>query len=301
MYAHVGEDDSVAAIVNHPAFSGFGRFILPGEDDQDDTGMRLNEIDPLLPLHNHIAPDTTVRVINHMIDEINDGKTIFYDLYTLEQKQQDPRKGSTGLFFFRGTPGAPFAVICPGGGFAYVGSIHEGFPYAVELSTLGYNAFVLHYRVGDDRVRDEVAATEDLAAALSYIFRNAETLEVSTGDYSLWGSSAGARVAATIGSEGASGSGGDDLPRPSVVVMAYTGHPHFSRGDPPTFVTVCENDRIVDVRTVERRVEAMRNAGVEVEYRKYRHAGHGFGLGIGTDAEGWIGHAIRFWERHISR
>lgn len=83
--------------------------------------------------------------------------------------------------------------------------------------------------------------------------------------------------------------------------MAYTGHPHFSRGDPPTFVTVCENDRIVDVRTVERRVEAMRNAGVEVEYRKYRHAGHGFGLGIGTDAEGWIGHAIRFWERHISR
>ena len=47
-------------------------------------------------------------------------------------------------------------------------------------------------------------------------------------------------------------------------------------------------------------LEAMREAGIDVEYRKYQHAGHGFGLGIGTDAEGWIEHAIRFWENHIS-
>jgi hypothetical protein len=55
MYAHVSENDSVAAIVNHPAFTGFGRFILPGEDGQDDTDIQLNEIGPLLPLHNHIT------------------------------------------------------------------------------------------------------------------------------------------------------------------------------------------------------------------------------------------------------
>jgi len=51
---------------------------------------------------------------------------------------------------------------------------------------------------------------------------------------------------------------------------------------------------------VERRVENLRNAGVEVEYRRYRNAGHGFGLGVGTDAEGWIEYAIKFWEKHIS-
>jgi hypothetical protein len=38
-----------------------------------------------------------------------------------------------------------------------------------------------------------------------------------------------------------------------------------------------------------------------VDYREYPGVGHGFGLGIGTSAEGWIGKAIRFWTRHQSR
>lgn len=42
----------------------------------------------------------------------------------------------------------PFALIFPGGGFAYVGSLHEGFPLADALSRKGCNAFVLHYRTG---------------------------------------------------------------------------------------------------------------------------------------------------------
>jgi acetyl esterase/lipase len=32
---------------------------------------------------------------------------------------------------------------------------------------------------------------------------------------------------------------------------------------------------------VDRRVGNLRNAGIEVEYRKYKNAGHGFGLGVG--------------------
>ena len=39
-------------------------------------------------------------------------------------------------------------MIAPGGGFAYVAAVHEGFPYAVEISNRGYNAFVLKYRAG---------------------------------------------------------------------------------------------------------------------------------------------------------
>jgi len=33
--------------------------------------------------------------------------------------------------FLRGKPGAPFAIIALGGGFAYVASVHEGFPYTI--------------------------------------------------------------------------------------------------------------------------------------------------------------------------
>ncbi len=124
-------------------------------------------------------------------------------------------------------------------------------------------------------------------------------LGVGTKDYSLWGSSAGARMAANIASNGAAAFGGDDLPRPSMVVIAYTGHSAFSKNDPPAFVMVSEDDRIVNVATVEKRVREMRNAGIEVEYHRYRDAGHGFGIGVGTDAAGWIENAIRFWKKHI--
>ena len=73
----------------------------------------------------------------------------------------------------------------------------------------------------------------------------------------------------------------------------------FPKTIPPTFITVSRDDGIVNVSTVDRRVENLRGAGVEVEYRKYRNAGHGFGLGIGTDAEGWLEHAVRFWSGQI--
>ena len=93
--------------------------------------------------------------------------------------------------------------------------------------------------------------------------------------------------------------GGYDLPKPRIIVIAYTGHASFSENYPPAFITVSEDDRIVNVLVVDRRVENLRNAGIDVEYRKYKHAGHGFGLGVGTDAEGWIEHAIDFWESHM--
>ncbi len=287
--------EPVSNVINHPAFKGFGQYILPGGARSVDRGMLLNDIDALLPYHGHIDTGTTVRVINHMIGEVNAGRTIFYDFYTDEQKREDPTKETTGLFFFRGEPNAPFAVVCPGGGFSYVGSIHEGFPHALELSLKGYNAFVLQYRTGA-----ELRATEDLAAALSYVFASSEKLGVSTEDYSLWGSSAGARMAANVGSRGTEAFGGDPLPGPCAVVMAYTGHSPYSRTDPPTFVVVSADDGIVNVPTVDRRVQAMRDAGIDVEYRKYRHAGHGFGLGTGTDAEGWLEQAVRFWKLHMS-
>jgi acetyl esterase/lipase len=293
-YAHVSTSNTVCDIIDHPAFEGFGKFILPLELGYDED-MPLTRVGSLLPYHSNVKPGEVVNSINYMIDEVNDGQTIFYGYYTDAQKREYPDKESTGLFFFRGNPGAPFAVVCPGGGFAYVGSVHEGFPHAIALSQKRYNTFVLQYRVGGERI-----ASEDLAAALSYIFENAEMLEVSTKDYSVWGSSAGARMVARIGSYGAAAYGGEELPRPSTVVMAYTGYTDFTEKDPPTFVVVGDRDGIASASTMERRVSSMRSAGVDVEFHVYRNVGHGFGLGIGTNAEGWLDDAARFWENHMS-
>ena len=145
-------------------------------------------------------------------------------------------------------------------------------------------------------VHGEKVATQDLAAAISYILRNAATLGVGTKGYSLWGSSAGARMAAMIGSHGAAKYGGSDVPKQSAVIIAYTAHSDYSSDEPPTFVVVGEHDVIAPPAVMEARVEALRKSGTAVEYHKYKNLGHGFGLGIGTSAEGWIFEAIRFWE-----
>lgn len=231
-----------------------------------------------------------------MIDDMNNGRPVFYDIYTEAQRRSDPTKDQTGLFFFRGKPDAPFAIVPSGGGFSYVGSVHEGFPYAADIAGQGYNAFVIKYRVGlGGRV-----AIEDLAAAISTIFRNADAFRVDTRDYSLWGSSAGARMAAAIASHGVAVFGGDDLPKPAVVVMAYTAHSDTASDEPPTFVIVGAQDCIAPPSVMERRVAALRRAGTEVEYHKYDRLGHGFGPGTGTSADGWIVDATRFWARFIN-
>jgi acetyl esterase/lipase len=291
---HLTVDDRLRDLLNHPAFGGFAHLILPADHCDYDEGMPLSNLGSLLPYHTHVHPDTVVDALNRMIDDVNGGNPVFDSFYTKAQMREDPTKSSTGLFFFRGKHGAPFALISPGGGFSYVASVHEGFPYATEISAKGFNAFVLRYRTGHG---GEVA-TDDLSAAISYVFRNANRLGVSTVGYSLWGSSAGARMAAAVGSHGVARYGGDDLPRPSTVVMAYTAHSDYSSDEPPTFVVVGEHDAIAPPSAMERRVCALRAAGTEVEYSKFRNLGHGFGPGTSTSAQGWLADAIRFWEPH---
>lgn len=283
------ESDTIADMVNHPAFAGFGAHLIPRPQDAQ-SDLPLREVGRLMPWHSHVQPPVVLQAVNRMIADSSAGKTVFYNFYEEQQK-----RARTGLFYFRGKPGAPFALIFPGGGFAYVGSLHEGFPLAEVLSRKGYNALVLQYRTGGPTV-----AYEDMAAALSWIFHHADELEVSTQSYSLWGGSAGARMAADLGSYGAAAFGGEYIPRPATVVMGYTGHERYTKNDSPTFAVVSQDDPIASPRVMERRIAALNAAGVDTEFHLYRHAGHGFGVGTGTDAEGWMELAVRFWEKHMT-
>lgn len=286
----------VADVVAMPAFEGFGQFLFPLRANTLRTGMTLLEIDSLLPYHDHIQAGTTIDVLTAMENASVSGKRIFYDIYSDEEKAADSSKENTGLFFFRGDLDAPFAIVNAGGGFSYVGSIHESFPHALELSRRGYNAFALQYRTGGADV-----ACEDLAAAISFVFAHAGELGVSTDCYSLWGGSAGARMAAYLGSYGPVAFGGDDLPQPDAVIMQYTGHSDYTADGPPTYVCVGENDGIANWRTMERRVYRLRALGIETEFHKYPGLGHGFDLGIGTSAEGWLEDAAAFWQTQIEK
>ena len=88
-------------------------------------------------------------------------------------------------------------------------------------------------------------------------------------------------MAASIGSHGVAAFGGDDLPKPAAVVMAYTAHSDHSDNEPPTFVVVGSDDGIAPPSSMERRIAELKRLGTQVKYRKFPSVGHGFGIGTG--------------------
>ena len=280
----------IQTVIDDPAFGDYGRLLFP-VDTGYFSGDTLGNL--RLTWYSHIDPDETVEIVNTLHNRVLNGEIIFYDIYTEAEKAADPDKRDTGLFFFKGTPGAKFAVCNAGGGFAYVGAMHDSFPHALELSKKGYNAFALIYRPGAQ------TACEDLARAIRFIFENAEMLEVDTSDYSLWGGSAGGRMAAWVGSYGTATFGETDLPRPAAVILQYTGHSEYSEMDPPTYACVGDSDGIASWRLMQRRLELLSKLDTPTEFHVYPGLGHGFGLGTGTVAEGWLNDAAAFWEKQM--
>ena len=283
-------ESRIEDVQNDPAFDGFGRLLFP-TNTYYYSGDTLEELE--LTYYSHIDPDETVEIVNTFRDRVEAGQTVFYDIYTEQEKKADPAKRDTGLFYFKGNPGEKFAICNAGGAFAFVGAMQDSFPHALELSKKGYNAFALIYRPGAQ------TACEDLAMAITFIFDHAQELEVDTACYSLWGGSAGARMAAWLGTYGPAAFGGDDLPRPGTVVMQYTGLGEYSEEDPPTYACVGDRDGIASWQIMKARLDAMRADGIPTEFHRYPGLGHGFGLGTGTSAEGWLDDAVDFWEQQM--
>ncbi len=288
----VTESTLLTDLAANPAFGGWGQALLPWHGSRE-AGVTIGGESSMLPYHSNIIPAQAVSAVNRLIDDAAAGETVAFPVYDEAAIAADPDKADAVLFFYRGEPGAPFAIVNPGGGFAYVGSLHESLPHAQWLSEQGINAFSLSYREGSGQW-----AVEDLAQALTFIFEHADELGVDTEGYSLWGSSAGARMAAAIGSYGTAAFGGADLPRPAAVIMAYTGQSDYTAADPATYAVVGDRDGIANAGVMERRIRGLQSAGVPADIVIYPGMSHGFGTGDGTAADGWMQGALDFWLEH---
>ena len=291
----VTESWTVGEVKAIPAFEDFGRLLFP-VDRQVPDSMTLKELSSanVYVWYSYIRSDKTVEIINDLKARAENGERVFFPIYTNAERRDDPTLNDTGLFFFRGEPGEKFAVMNAGGGFLYVGAMHDSFPHALEASRNGYNAFALIYRPN--------YAYEDLARAITFIHVHADELQIDPENYSLWGGSAGARMAAVLGNADylRELTGRADIPQAAAVVMQYTGYTYVSRSDAPTYVCVGKNDGIASWRTMQRRLETLESYGIPTEFHAYEGLPHGFGLGTGTVAEGWIEDAFAFWEAQCS-
>lgn len=286
------KDTKVVDVINNSSFKDFGKLIFP-TNRTIDKNMTLEDAKDLYVWYNYINTDKTVEIVNYMKEQADSGKQIFYPIYTEEEMKREPEKRNTGIFYFRGTENNKFAILNAGGGFMYVGAMQDSFPHALELSKNGYNAFALIYRPDADK------AMEDLARAVAFIHENKDILKVDTNAYSVWGGSAGGRMAAWLGNYGTESFGEKKYPRPSAVIMQYTGLSEVTGDEPPTYNCVGTNDGIANYKVMENRINKIKQNRTDAEIEIFDGLPHGFGLGIGTNAEGWINNAIEFWQRNM--
>ena len=227
----------------------------------------------------------------------------------------------------------PFVLAISGGAYTSLCNLSEAFPAAASLNELGYNVFALDYRVNLSDIANAPdplfpKPLDDMAAALKYIFAHMEDFGLQNREYIVTGFSAGASLTVQWGvlSHGYAHYG---LPKPKAMFPIYPvvdnriSYPEvydmFNRSMfgpdyteallddyavqkvmteeyPPCYIVHSENDATVPVRNSYVLDERMNELGIPHVLEVPKTAGHGFGDGSGTDAEGWPERAIRFAE-----
>ena len=216
-----------------------------------------------------------------------------------------------------GPAARPAVLVLPGGGYSILAADLEGDEIARWLNGLGFSAFVLHYRVPDNRT----GAFQDAQRAMSLLRAHAKDYDIDPKRLGVLGFSAGGHLAARL----ASGFGtlsyppvGDDadsasrrpdfcvLVYPAYLVDAKTGHVAAEvqprKETPPTFITQTRDDPYFDADTY---ADALVQAGVPTTKAIYDKGGHGYGLRLpaADQAHAWSAEAGKWLQTqaHISQ
>jgi acetyl esterase/lipase len=222
-------------------------------------------------------------------------------------------------------PNGQAIIVCPGGGYWGTAGDHEGIQVAEALNQKGVSAFVLKYRLPDERtcIDPSLAPLQDAQQALRFVRKNAQKWHLDPQKIGILGFSAGGHLAATAATHFTFKA--DPLctdttsVRPDFVVLAYPvisfrdplchqgsrekllgNHPTPSQIDffsgekrvtadtPPAFLVHAQDDGAVSVEnSIEFYLSCTHN-GVPAEMHLYPKGGHGFGLHNPTTDDLWL-------------
>lgn len=315
---------TVAEIKAYEPFSDLYSHVDWGKNDK----ISLEEIAACVsPSWN---PDDMAYGLNRVAELKNNGEQVLESFYTDKEKEEDPEKKDTALFWFPTGKKAPFAISIAGGGYNGVCSLMEGFPIAAKLNELGVNAFVLDYRAGTEDAAEK--SEEDLHRAIQFIFENKERFQLED-SYLVFGFSAGGHLTAELGTDNR-GYKSAGLPKPEMLGLGYacvnleftedvkkrqlsedmfgknreeefyvnkrkefTVIDHISGDYPQAFIWHTMEDEMIPYEdNAVKMKRILDQAGVRNHLKYVEHGLHGLGLGTGSEAEGWLEEAVAFWK-----
>lgn len=184
-------------------------------------------------------------------------------------------------------------IICPGGGYNILAVDLEGDEIAQWLTTLGYTAYVIQYRVPNN----QKGALNDLQRAIKIIRSNSKFNHAQLG---IIGFSAGGNLCAraSVSHSKDSYSGIDEIDsissRPDFTLLIYPAYLDqgmyyslspdlvFDKNTPPMFVFGTEDDPHFNSSLTM--AEALEKSKTPFEFHTLQKGGHGYGLRQGNKA-----------------
>lgn len=183
------------------------------------------------------------------------------------------------------SPKGKVVIVCPGGGYQILAVNHEGTEIAQWLNALGYTAYVLRYRVPDNRE----GALQDVQRAIRIARAENPGKQVGVMGFSA-GASLTARAATRfqLPSYTATDETDTQSARPDFAALIYPaymdeGEHHtltpeltITEQTPPFFVFQTADDHYGNSALVIS--QALRNHKIPVQLHIYEKGGHGYGL-----------------------
>lgn len=205
-------------------------------------------------------------------------------------------------------------LVCPGGGYSILAINLEGYEIAHWLNHLGFTAFVLEYRVPDNRA----GALQDAQRAMRVIRSRAKDWKINPDKIGVMGFSAGGSLSARISTEYDENhykpvDAVDSFScKPDFAVLIYPAYldegPNHSltpelklnSQTPPMFIFQTADDPYGNSSLVM--AGALRNAKIPFELHIYPKGHHGYGLRAGNPAaEEWPPLAAKWLEEQDKR
>jgi acetyl esterase/lipase len=204
-------------------------------------------------------------------------------------------------------------LVIPGGGYEAVAIDPEGYVIAQKFCDIGITAFVLKYRLPDDRIMIDrsIGPLQDAQRAIQIIRQRAGEWNLDTNKTGVIGFSAGGHLASTLGThltatvidnkeninlrpdfmilmypvitmgnythQGSKNAliGGN---APAAQVTLFSNEKQVTSDTPPTFIAHAYTDPVVPAVNSTQFYYALLNAKVICEKHFYNTGGHGFGL-----------------------